>query len=95
MNITIRCIDELVQQLPVVDGRLDAAAVPAAIARYEHRLRPEIERELAGNHRAGMAMDNPERRSFDGLIEKLSAVQASRDELMAYAFRTAGYQSLA
>ncbi len=95
MNISIRCVDELVRQLPIIDGVLEHCEVPAALARFETAVRPGVERELAINHRAGLEMDNPERRSFDPLIEKLQQLQASKDELNAYAYGAAGYSQVA
>lgn len=92
MNITIRCIDELVRQLPIDGGSLECRELPAALARFETAVRPGVERELASNHRAGQEMDNPERRSFEPLIEKLQQLQSSKEKLLAYAYGAAGYE---
>ena len=92
MNITIRCIDELVRQLPIDGESLERCELPAALARFETAVRPGVERELASNHRAGQEMDNPERRSFEPLIEKLQQLQSSKEKLLAYAYGAAGYE---
>ncbi|NIM69015.1 MAG: NAD-binding protein [Xanthomonadales bacterium] len=94
MNTAIRCVDELAKRLPLTGGALDTGSLNAALDDYDASVRPGVDRDLEENHRAGLEMDNADRRSFDELAGALEALQASPEARRRYAINAAGYAGL-
>ncbi len=86
MNLSIRCVDELVRHLPGGSGPLNPA-----LSAYEIACRPGIDTALEQNHRAGLEFDDPDPERLEAAATALAQIASNPEALQRYALASAGY----
>lgn len=91
MNVSIRCLADLVTRLPEASDFAVAGAVEAALAAYESATKPGVERVLAENHALGAARDVRSAARGEQMSAQLRRIQDDPQRLAAYTLGAAGY----
>ena len=86
MNVTIRCIETLVDSLPPPGD-----AFNPALAAFERQMQPVVGAILEANHQAGLEFDTVAPETHGAAAAALARIHANPDARRRYALRTAGY----
>ena len=89
MNIAIRCIDLLADQLR---GEHAFDDVVQTLADYEQLARPPVNKMLADNHQQGLQMDKKVSDGYQNLQERFAKLRGNKEALTAYSMYAAGYR---
>ncbi len=91
MNVSIRCIDELIDLLTSADSLATRSDVEPLLLEYQRRVKDPVGKLLEKNHRLGLEMDVPKSGTRMAMEERLRAISRDADASRAYAMNAAGY----
>jgi 2-octaprenyl-3-methyl-6-methoxy-1,4-benzoquinol hydroxylase len=89
MNIAIRCIDQLAEQLRTVRCFDNIAQ---SLDNYERLARPPVDEMLTENHKQGLQMDTAVSDGYQALQDRFKNLRRDRNALQNYSMYAAGYR---
>ena len=93
MNTCFRAANHLAAHLRLLPPRPSRSDIEPLLTTYESEFRPEVEGQLAENHRSGLQMDTIAGEGFTDLCAQLRGASASPEARRALALRSAGMSS--
>jgi 2-octaprenyl-6-methoxyphenol hydroxylase len=91
MNISIRCIDELVDLLTSTDGLATRSVVESLLLEYQNRVKERVSKLLEKNHKLGLEMDVPKPGGRAAMEGRFRAISRDGNASRAYSMGAAGY----
>ena len=91
MNVSISCIDELVDLLTSADSFATRLDVDPLLLEYQNRVKEPVGKLLEKNHRLGLEMDVPKPGTRVSVEARLRAISSDADASRAYSMDAAGY----
>ena len=90
MNTSIKCIDQLMENLPPKD-RLKSTEIYKGLNSYQEKVKPKIDYILKINHKIGLQMDKFNELTKMKEINKYKKLEQNVDNAYKYRMNSAGY----